>query len=47
MRMYSAEGRDERIRPSIRHTARIIVYIYLLYTAVSIILYYTGRDAGF
>ncbi|MGZ7109020.1 MAG: potassium transporter TrkG, partial [Methanobacterium sp.] len=27
MRMYSAEGRSERIRPSIRHTARIILYI--------------------
>ena len=39
MRMYSAEGRDERILPSIRHTARIIVYIYLLYTAISFILY--------
>jgi trk/ktr system potassium uptake protein len=39
MRMYSAEGRDERIRPSIRHTARVIVYIYLLYTAISIILF--------
>jgi trk/ktr system potassium uptake protein len=39
MRMYSAEGREERILPSIRHTARIIVNIYLLYTAISIILY--------
>jgi trk system potassium uptake protein len=39
MRMYSAEGRDERIRPSIRHTARIIVYIYLLYTSISFILF--------
>ncbi len=39
MRMYSAEGREERILPSIKHTARIIVYIYLLYTAISIILF--------
>lgn len=39
MRMYSAEGRDERILPSIKHTARIIVYIYLLYTTISIILF--------
>jgi trk system potassium uptake protein TrkH len=39
MRMYSAEGREERILPSIRHTTRIIVYIYLLYTAISIILF--------
>ncbi len=39
MRMYSAEGRDERILPSIRHTARIILYIYFLYTIVGIILF--------
>ena len=39
MRMYSAEGREERLAPSIRHTSRIILYIYLLYTAISIILY--------
>ena len=39
MRMYSAEGREERLAPSIRHTSRIILYIYLLYTAVSIILF--------
>jgi trk system potassium uptake protein len=39
MRMYSAEGRDERLVPSVRNTSRIIVYIYLLYTAISIILF--------
>jgi trk system potassium uptake protein len=39
MRMYSAEGRDERLVPSIRHTSRIILYIYLGYTALSIILF--------
>ena len=39
MRMYSAEGREERILPSIRHTARIILYIYLLYTVIGIILF--------
>jgi trk system potassium uptake protein TrkH len=39
MRMYSAEGRDERILPSIRHTARIILYIYFLYTVVGIVLF--------
>ncbi|MBZ2166885.1 TrkH family potassium uptake protein [Methanobacterium spitsbergense] len=39
MRMYSAEGREERLAPSIRHTSRIILYIYLLYTAISIILF--------
>lgn len=39
MRMYSAEGRDERILPSIRHTARIILYIYFLYTVIGIILF--------
>ena len=39
MRMYSAEGRGERLAPSIRHTSRIILYIYLLYTAISILLF--------
>ena len=39
MRMYSAEGRDERLVPSIRHTSRIILYIYIGYTALSIILF--------
>lgn len=39
MRMYSAEGREERILPSIRHTAKIILYIYALYTAISLILF--------
>jgi trk system potassium uptake protein TrkH len=39
MRMYAAEGRDERILPSIRHTARVILYIYLLYTVISILLF--------
>ena len=39
MRMYSAEGRDERILPSIRHTSRIIVYIYALYTVIGFILF--------
>ena len=40
MRMYSAEGREERLAPSIRHTSRIILYIYLGYTALSIALFY-------
>ncbi len=39
MRMYSAEGRGERLAPSIRHTSRIILYIYLFYTAISILLF--------
>ncbi len=39
MRLYSAEGRDERILPSIRHTARTILYIYVLYTVIGIILF--------
>lgn len=39
MRMYIAEGREERLAPSIRHTARIIVYIYVLYTVISIVLF--------
>ena len=39
MRMYAAEGRDERILPSIRHTSKIILYIYALYTLISIALF--------
>ena len=39
MRMYTAEGREERILPSIRHTTRIILYIYIIYTVISIILF--------
>ncbi len=39
MRMYMAEGREERLAPSIRHTARIIIRIYIIYTIISIILF--------
>ncbi len=39
MRMYLAEGREERLAPSIRHTTRIILRIYLVYTIISIILF--------
>lgn len=39
MRLYFAEGRVERLRPSIKHSTRIIVYIYLLFTAISIALF--------
>jgi trk system potassium uptake protein TrkH len=39
MRLYAAEGRDERILPSIRHTTRAILYVYVLYTALGIILF--------
>jgi trk system potassium uptake protein len=39
MRLYSAEGRDERILPSIRNTARAILKIYVLYTVLGIVLF--------
>jgi len=42
MRLYLAEGRDERLRPSIKHSTRIIVYIYLFFTAIGIILFYAA-----
>lgn len=29
LRLYLAEGREERLRPSIKHSTKIIVYIYL------------------
>ena len=39
MRLYLAEGREERLVPSIKHSTRIIVYIYLFFTAIGIILF--------
>ena len=39
MRLYLAEGRDERILPSIKHTTKIIVYIYAGFTIIGIILF--------
>lgn len=39
MRLYLAEGREERLRPSIKHSTRIIIYIYLSFTAIGIILF--------
>lgn len=39
MRLYISEGREERVLPTIRSTVRIILYIYLIYTLISIILY--------
>jgi trk system potassium uptake protein TrkH len=40
LRLYLAEGREERLRPSIKHSTKIIVYIYLFFTAIAIILFY-------
>jgi trk system potassium uptake protein len=42
MRLYLAEGREERLRPSIRHSTRTIVYIYLFFTAIAITLFYVA-----
>ncbi|EKF86647.1 TrkH family potassium uptake protein [Methanobacterium formicicum] len=39
MRLYLAEGREERVVPSIKHSTRIIVYIYLLFTGIGILLF--------
>ena len=39
MRLYLAEGREERLVPSIKHSTRIILYIYLFFTAIGIILF--------
>jgi trk system potassium uptake protein TrkH len=39
MRLYLAEGREERLAPSIKHSTRIIVYIYLFFTAIAITLF--------
>lgn len=40
MRLYLAEGREERLQPSIKHSTRTIVYIYLFFTAIAITLFY-------
>jgi len=40
LRLYLAEGREERLRPSIKHSTKIIVYIYLFFTAIAITLFY-------
>ncbi len=39
MRLYFAEGREERLKPSIKQSTRVVVYMYVLFTAVAIILY--------
>lgn len=39
MRLYLAEGREERLVPSIKHSTRIIVYIYILFTFIAIGLF--------
>ncbi|BBL61101.1 hypothetical protein MARBORIA2_13940 [Methanobrevibacter arboriphilus] len=39
MRLYNAEGRSERILPSIRNTSKIILYIYLFLTVVGVFLF--------
>lgn len=39
MRLYLAEGRDERLLPSVKHTTRVIVYIYAGFTVLGIILF--------
>lgn len=39
IRLYLAEGREERLRPSIKKTTRIIVYIYFSFTLIAIILF--------
>lgn len=38
-RLYKSEAREERIRPSITSTVKIIWRIYLFYTAIGIFLY--------
>ncbi|RLF94536.1 TrkH family potassium uptake protein [Thermococci archaeon] len=37
-KIYVAEGKAERIEPSVRHTSKVIVLIYSMYTLVGIIL---------
>ncbi|OEC86247.1 MULTISPECIES: TrkH family potassium uptake protein [Methanobacterium] len=39
MRLYFAEGREERLRPSIKQSTRVVVYMYVSFTAIAIALY--------
>ena len=39
MRLYLAEGREERLVPSIKHSTKIIVYIYIFFTFVAVGLF--------
>lgn len=39
LRLYKAEGRDEKIVPSIRNTSKIILYIYLALTVIGLVLF--------
>jgi trk system potassium uptake protein TrkH len=41
--LYNAEGRDERIFPSIRHTTKLMLYIYLGFTVLGVILFILVR----
>jgi trk system potassium uptake protein TrkH len=47
MRLYLAEGREERLVPSIKHSTRIIVYIYLMFTGIGIILFLAAGMSPF
>ncbi|MHC1636361.1 MAG: TrkH family potassium uptake protein [Candidatus Methanospirareceae archaeon] len=38
--LYRAEGREEKIRPSVISTVRIIWWIYLFFTVIGIIIFY-------
>ena len=38
-RLYKSEAREEKIKPNIAHTLRKALQIYLIYTAVGILLY--------
>jgi trk system potassium uptake protein TrkH len=38
--LYKAEGREEKIRPSVVSTVRIIWWIYFLLTSIGIVLFY-------
>jgi trk system potassium uptake protein TrkH len=38
-RLYKSEGREERIKPSVGNTLKKILQIYLIYTAIGILLF--------
>lgn len=41
--LYNAEGRDERIFPSIRHTTKVMLYLYLGFTVLGVLLFVLAR----
>jgi trk system potassium uptake protein TrkH len=47
LRLYQAEARKERIKPRLISTARLIWWIYIVYTLVGVFLFFIAGMSGF